>query len=153
MQKFDVDFVSRTIKILNGYDGPYTFSNTINCTLGLIILPFENLNENPIWDTNIQEIDTLRAVEIRIFNPLRRDRDNRNRTEQLPKTLRNFLMKIRHGIAHQNILPINKDGKLCKIEITNKFKNEVDLQVIFTEEQLNKFALFIAETYLDGLID
>ena len=41
IDKFETDFVRRTIHTLKRYRGKYPLSQLINCTLGLIILPYE----------------------------------------------------------------------------------------------------------------
>lgn len=148
MQDFQVDFVKRSIDILNKYEGEYPFSNLLNCTLGLLILPFEKGNNVVVWNQSISDVEVLKNIVIAKFEPLGKDKKNNNRTVALPKTLNNFLWKMRNGLAHQNVLPINADKKFLKVQITNKFYDKTDLDVTFTREQLRDFALFIANTYL-----
>lgn len=141
MQEFQVDFVKRSINILNNYDGEYPFSNLLNCTLGLIILPFEKGNNIEVWEKLIEEIDALKGIQINNFSPKYKKNDE-------PKSLINFLRRIRHAFAHQNIFPINENQKFVKVQITNQSNGVEDLNVIFNESQLRCFALFIANTYL-----
>ncbi|MCJ7650530.1 MAG: HEPN family nuclease [Candidatus Lokiarchaeota archaeon] len=147
MMKFETEFVNRTINILEEYKGPHSFSNLINCTLGLIILPYENISVSDIWEVEIDKIDFLKGVYIKIFNPISKIR--RGEPIYDKKTLFTFLKKLRNGLAHQNIIPINNNGKLEKVEIFNKYFEFGDLRVVFTENQLRKFALGIARAYLD----
>lgn len=141
MQDFQVDFVKRSIDILNKYNGEFPFSNLLNCTLGLIILPFEKGSNVEVWEKLIEEIDVLKKVQIKNFSPKYKNIDE-------PKSLFNFLRRIRHAFAHQNIFPINENKKFVKVQITNQINGVEDLNVIFNESQLRSFALFIANTYL-----
>jgi len=143
MQDFQVDFVKRSIDILNNYEGEYTFSNLLNCTLGLIISPFEKGNNVEVWAKLIDEIEVLKKVQINNFSPKYKRVDE-------PKSLMNFLRRIRHAFAHQNIFPINENQKFVKVQITNQTNGVEDLNVIFNESQLKSFALFIANTYLSS---
>ncbi|MCF6269498.1 MAG: hypothetical protein L3J41_07300 [Melioribacteraceae bacterium] len=145
-KNFNIDFVRRTRDILESYKGEHSFSNLINCSLGLIILPYEKRRKSPVLNKNISEIDSLPFFTILDFNPIKTI--IKDRISYYPKTLGVFLRKTRNGLAHQNIHPINSDGILQKILITNKYKNYTDLKVEFTENELKKFALFISELYL-----
>ena len=158
IKKFDIDFVRRTRRILTTYNGEYKLSNLINCTLGLIMLPYENIrdcqnalqNPNALWEINIDCISCLPGLELRIFNPIKKIKNGV--IMYYPKTLKVLLQKIRNGLAHQHIEPVNKNGKFIGVKIynyfDNKYKTHMDLDVQFTRKQLQNFALFIADEYL-----
>lgn len=149
IMKFETEFVNRTINILEKYKGPYSFSNLINCTLGLIILPYENITSTDIWEKEVNELDFLIGIDIKMFEPIKKIL---NGTQiYYKRTLFTFLRKFRNGLAHQNIIPINKNGKLNQVEIFNKYSTVTDLRVLFTEDQLRTFALGIAKVYLDEI--
>ncbi len=68
-----------------------------------------------------------------------------------PKTLKVLLNKIRNGLAHQHIEPINENGNFVGVIIRNYFddaKVHKDLEVYFSQQELKEFALFIADEYL-----
>lgn len=146
MKKFNIDFVKRTITILENYKGEYGFSNLINCTLGLIVLPYERNVSSEIFKKNITEIDSLPSFTISIFEPIETIKNGKKIF--FPKTLKVLLKKIRNGLAHQNISPKNINGVLNSIVITNKYRDHTDMVVEFTEFELKNFALFISQTYL-----
>jgi len=146
IEKFNIDFVKRTIKILDHYNGDYSFSNLINCTLGLIILPYEARGSSSIFNKNIAVIDSLPSFTLINFNPIKVIKNNE--VFYYPKSLKVLLQKIRNGLAHQNIRPVNFDGILKSIVISNKYRSKQDLEIEFTEYELKNFALFISETYL-----
>ena len=148
---YEIEFVQRTKEILQSYQGEYKLCNAINCVLGLIILPNEIIKErpNPYWDTNISDIQELGLLQIRKFEPIRSIRNGI--TNYYPKSLKVFLRKIRNGLAHQNIEPVNKNGVFCGVIIRNYYtdaKKTQDLEVEFNRRELEEFALFIADEYL-----
>ncbi len=146
IRRFEIQFVERKKEILLHYDGEYPFSNLLNCSLGLLILPYENISSTNIWQKELNEIDSLPKFELIKFNPIQKVK--KNNIIYFPKTLEIFLRKLRNGLAHQNIVPINSEGNFTSIKIFNIYGNEIDFDVIFTEIQLKDFALFISNLYL-----
>ncbi len=151
VKNFDIEFVERTKRLLEDYDGSLDFSNLLNCTLGLIILPFEKGQGGSIFGTtDLTTIQTQIGFNLHKFNPIKSK--NKNTTQYHTADLDKFLRKLRHGLAHQHIKPINKSGKWVGVKIWNEWMDpppkEVDLEVDFTKEQFRKFAIFIAELYL-----
>jgi hypothetical protein len=148
---FQTDFVERTKYILINYDDEYLLSNSINCTLGLLILPNENITliKDTIWEQLITEIPELSFLNIHKFEPL--GRNSQHEIITLPKSLKILLQKVRNGFAHQNITPINTDGIFTGIILKNFFlnrKREPDTEIEFTGPELRRFSLFIADKYL-----
>jgi hypothetical protein len=154
MNNFDIDFVRNTKEVLVEYGGKYDVSNLLNCTLGLIILPYERVKatNQPFWETKIDRFKDLPPFELRCFKPIK-GRNRKTRTlEYYPETLEFLLKKIRNGLAHQNIEPV-AESKIFKGVIIRNYYGEaphrvMDLEVEFSKEQLKGFALFIAEQYL-----
>ena len=149
---YEREFVERTRQILKTYKGKYKLSNAINCTLGLIVLPNEMLYAfpNPIWDTPIADIVDLAYLRIRMFEPIQKKK--KNVPVHFPKTLKTLLKKIRNGLAHQNIEPVNNaHGLFTGIIVRNYFSEgavDLDLEIEFNRKELEHFALFIAGKYL-----
>ncbi|MCJ7583724.1 MAG: HEPN family nuclease [Anaerolineales bacterium] len=151
---FETEFVQRTRHILRRYRGKYKLSNVINCTLGLIILPNEMLNhsQNPIWEMPIGGIPEINNLRIRRFEPIKKKKRS-GEIENFPKTLKIFLKKVRNGLAHQNIEPVNTNRIFTGIIIRNYYgegTSDLDLEIEFNREELEGFALFIAEKYLEN---
>jgi hypothetical protein len=152
INEFETEFVRRTQNLLTDYRGEYKLSNAINCMLGLIIFPNETLehSHNPIWDIPIAEIQELNYLQIRLFEPVRRK--NGDEIEFFQKTLRVLLKKVRNGLAHQNINPVNENGLFTGVVIKNYYggsRRNIDLEIEFNRDELENFALFIAGKYLD----
>lgn len=147
IRKFSIDFVQRTRILLQDYDGEFSFSNLINCTLGLIVLPYENISTVHRWRKNIEDIDDLPSFELSKFQPIKKI--NKGNIIYYPKTFEILLKKIRNGIAHQNILPINQEGNFLGVRFYNHFQNNLDMEISFTEQQLKEFSLYISGVYLN----
>ncbi|MCH7770646.1 MAG: hypothetical protein IIA49_06470 [Bacteroidetes bacterium] len=144
--KFNKEFVERTINILNSYKGKFEFSNLLNCTLGLIILPYENMGSSSYWKSEIVRLEDIPSFTIKLFEPIKKMK--KGRIIRYPKTIGVLLRKIRNGLAHQNIKPINKNNEFVGIKIFNKYKNKLDLDIEFTREELYNFAIYISNKYL-----
>ena len=73
IKKFKVEFVQRTQSLLTEYQGSSDMSNLINCTLGLIILPYESIKSNPpsFWNRNISKIPDLPHFHLTLFEPIK----------------------------------------------------------------------------------
>lgn len=147
IRKFSIEFVERTRILLTDYKGDYTFSNLINCTLGLILLPYENISNISLWDKSIKAVEELPEFDLKKFEPIKKIA--KGKAIYYPKTFKILLKKIRNGIAHQNILPINQDGTFSGIKIYNLFQNITDMEIMFSELQLKNFALYISGIYLN----
>jgi hypothetical protein len=154
---FPIDMVKRTKANLARYKGEFEVTNLINCTLGLIILPYEkDIRDRQLphpWNTNLNEVPNLPNCQIHRFEPIRRiERDGTRKYYE--KTLQVFLKKIRNGLAHQNIEPVNENRHFLGVVIKNYFddsarkKGDPDLHVQFSAKELEQFALFIADEYL-----
>lgn len=157
---FTLEFLRRTKRNLNNYDNDFDMTNLINCCLGLIVFPFEfgRNNSKPIILTKKAK-DISKEIGFRFvkFRPIQ---DLRNGIPQLyperNKTLELLLEKMRNGLAHQNIKPRNNNGFFDEIVVWNVFKrgrqpnvfSEIDVRIIFNQDQLRKFALMITDSYL-----
>ncbi len=152
MKNFEIEFVKRTKELLLQYDGSRDMSILINCTLGLIILPYEATQESPppLWDTELDKITNLPSFRLETFKPIEHIK-KKSGVKYHPKTLAVLLEKIRHGLAHQHIEPVNENAKFAGVIIKNYFPPNscnIDLEVRFNQQELKEFALFIADEYL-----
>jgi len=152
INEFEREFVIRTQALLRAYNGEYKLSHAINCMLGLIILPNEMLeySHNEIWNKPIADIEQLNYLRLRFFEPIRRK--TKDGIECYRKTFRILLKKVRNGIAHQNISPVNANGLFTGVLIRNYYsagKRDMDLEIEFDRRELESFALFVAEKYLE----
>ena len=172
-------FVVRTQQELGNYHGPQEFTNLINSTFGLIIVPYEShikqSRQDEVWNTPINNIWTEenRPFIIVEFEPIGHRNNATGRLERSDKTLKILIEKIRNGLAHSNLVPVNQNGTWTGILIWNCTKpirrtdeeaerlehcdgqnqEEIrvkDLIIGFTWEQLHTFANFIATNILDN---
>lgn len=127
IKEFYRQFVERSQTELKVYNGEREFTNLINLTFGLIIIPYEShikeAQPGSFWDTAIDDIwlkEDERPFTIFDFDPIRGERDKQ--TGQLikdDKTLKVLINKLRNGFAHANIEPVNENGKWTGVLIWN----------------------------------
>jgi hypothetical protein len=140
MKHFEKDFVERTQRILKEYSGKYGVSLLLNCTLGLIVLPYEKIqgNEPKLWQANIDTMPGQPWTKLQFTSK--------------PRTFGNLLRTIRNGIAHQRIEPVNQGGRISGVIIRNVTqRGKQNLEIKFNEAQLKEFALLVANDFLTAL--
>jgi hypothetical protein len=169
---YPIDFIKRTQEILTDYyqdfqskDREVTF--LLNCLLGLIITIAESeKRKERIFKGNIDDSFLLLIPDKIGFihsNKLAMEFTKENLTEVMEVTVmighKNdlkekkkswFLNKIRNSIAHQNIEAINnEDEKWIGVRLWNiNYDNKKDFEIIFTIEELKKFAIELSKKYL-----
>jgi hypothetical protein len=151
-ETFDIQFIERTKKIIENYEGTYNITLLLNCLLGLIVLPSEfykrkSRNFLDIEIDKIQEIQDL--TENILFNPTKRKRNNTWVEDK--KSLKNLIKKVRNGVSHQQIECVDENGRWDRVIIRdfNTYNNDnLELEVSWTPNQLKMFALFVADSYL-----
>lgn len=119
---FPLDMVRRTAFNLANYRGKFDVTNLINCTLGLIIFPYEevfNDAQGGFWDTPIDITSTWPSFQNIFFEPIEKVKINKKKVTFYDKKFGVLLKKIRNGLAHQNIEPINRNGYFAEVKISN----------------------------------
>ncbi len=145
---YEIEFITRTRKILNDYNkrkSGYKLTLLLNCLVGLIILPDQRMpfGKPPFWDTEISQIPLFQTAKI-----------NPTWSSNSRHTLAQFLRKLRNGIAHQNIEPINRNNQFVGVKIWNVTpQNVIDCEVELDRRSLHEFANFIADQYLHHISD
>lgn len=160
--EFDIEFIERTQKLIEKYDGDTEFTLLINCLLGLIIIPSEYNNSLKLnyLDEQLANIPTIYNCLNRIgsftFNPTYFDRAT-NRYVSSQKTLGCLLKKVRNGLAHiSSATPINNNGKWIGIKITDVNKrnnNNIELEVTLKYEEIKEIALYISTEYQKAILN
>jgi hypothetical protein len=140
---YEIEFITRTQKIINDYNkrkSGYKLTLLLNCLVGLIILPDQRMGfgKPPLWDIEINQIPLFQTAKI-----------NPKWSSNTKHTLAQFLRKLRNGIAHQHINPINRNNHFVGVKIWNVTpQNITDCEVEFNRHSLHEFANFIADQYL-----
>jgi|JI10StandDraft_1071094.scaffolds.fasta_scaffold700842_2 hypothetical protein len=143
----DLDFIIRTRKILKQYDA--LFSNIeekdyynvtlfINCCIGLIIIPRQELN---------QEIPT------EIINEDKHgiSTDSITLIKENVKQFNYVVSHIRNSISHNNFYMDGQDNKIDRILFEDYLPGQNGIQTFKAEisfEGLKKFALFLSNVYV-----
>lgn len=165
-KRFVIDFLNRTKDNLENSSVEHDMTNLINNCLGLIVFPCEfgkSPNHKPAFlGTEASEIAKQIGFRFTKFKPIRELGANLTpiRYSENDKTLEILLRKVRNGFAHQNIRPLKNGDKFDKIAIWNIFRRrqngqiykERDVGLVFTQEQLRSFSLFIADGYLRKML-
>ena len=157
--QFPFDLIYRTKSNLMNYSGQYEITNLLNSALGLIVLPYERIIKqkqktrnctntqgttiSKWWDKKVSKISELSFLEHKVGYS--------NYNQPLSITVE----KVRHGLAHQNIEFVNKDNKIEKIIIWNcpLGNRPKDLEIEFEIEELGKFVLYIANSYINAYMN
>lgn len=153
-EKFDIQFIERTKKIINDYKGTYNITLLLNCLLGLIVLPSEFYRRKlrTFFNTNIYDIPEIEELIVGItFNPTRRENHQWVNDEQ---NFRNLIKKVRNGVSHQEIQCIDDNGRWDSVIIRdfNAYNNSnLELEVSWTPKQLKTFAVFVADSYISEI--
>ena len=150
----------------------------LNCTLGLIVATSEKIKQGKFncFDKNLVQLENeielpnkIAYIEINQGYKEYRKSNNKkslfkfdeNMISVYPKlkikvneeaknlSFKSFLNKMRNGIAHQNIMPINRDRIWHGIRIWNINGNGIkDFEVEFKISELKKFAISLAKKYV-----
>ncbi len=164
---YKVEFVRRTEKLLNesyndfkSKDLEVTF--LLNCLLGLIVSVTENEKKSRQSFKGDIDDDFISLIPDNvgfIINKLHSKSLVDKRVKKINSKIGHksdlssfsklwFINKLRNGIAHQHIEPINKYGKWVGVKLWNEYKNERDFEIHLTIKQLRALALKIADIYL-----
>lgn len=176
-QEFCIKQIVTTKKIIENFSDAREFSLTmlINSLMSLVILPFEQSkkrNGKRTFEGRYEsEIIKNLGISPEIFKPIK-SCDGENIVFNY-KTIRKFINKFRNGIAHQNLEVCISEDKVIHIIIYNKFycnqckkcKKKIckekgiifsngcaiDFKIIVTVQELQKLALYIADSYLEAI--
>ena len=167
--------IENTVRIINSFFDNQELSYTAlqNALLSLVILPFESAkrrDSNRIWQGRYNDVKKQIGFVDEVFVPITECKNSiakiGNRSQY------SFIKKFRNAVAHQNIqICVNEDrlisvkfynifpakctkcsNKECKAYTLQRRNGGVeDFKVSFTYQQLHKFALFVANSYLRSI--
>ena len=167
--------IENTIQIINAFFDNKELSYTAlqNALLSLVILPFESAkrrDSNRIWQGRYNDVKKQIGFVDEVFVPITECKNSiakiGNRSQY------SFIKKFRNAVAHQNTqICVNEDhlvsvrfynifpakctkcsNKGCKAYTLQRRNGGIeDFKVSFTYQQLHKFALFVANSYLRSI--
>lgn len=108
--EFERDFMRRTLKLVQRYEGPHDATLLLNCLLGLLIVPKEaSLARIPL--------DPVTELERWGISPTAIARCGRkNKANPQPETLRGVVHNLRNAVAHFRFSPQHHDGQVAAFE-------------------------------------
>ena len=167
--------IENTIQIINAFFDNKELSYTAlqNALLSLVILPFESAkrrDSNRIWQGRYNDVKKQIGFVDEGFVPITECKNSiakiGNRSQY------SFIKKFRNAVAHQNIqICVNEDhlvsvrfynifpakctkcsNKGCKAYTLQRRNGGIeDFKVSFTYQQLHRFALFVANSYIRSI--
>lgn len=152
--KFDIQFIERTQKLIRGYKGKYKTTLLVNCLLGLVILPseFYSRKGKTFFNKDLSELDDLQDLLTNItFNPTKW---KKVKYIEDKKNLRNLIKKVRNGISHQHIEVIEENGNWSGVRIQDfnpGNSNNLELEVTWTIRQLKRFSFYVSGKYKEEI--
>ena len=172
---FFIQQIETTLRIINKFENATEFSPTmlLNSLLSLVVLPFEESkkrNRLRIFPGSYSNIIKGLGITPIIFQPIKSIEDQE--VIKHPKDIYTFLRKFRNAIAHQNIEISVDSERRISIRIYNVFQASgnknikasienmglkynrgriIDFELSLTIKQLQKLAIYIANSYLNAL--
>ena len=114
LSNFERSFSEHTLKLVQGYNGPFEATIMLNCLLGLLVVPKETVLK-AIPESPLSELPKWGISEASIKNPGRKTTANPR-----PATLRGLVTNLRHAVAHFRIKPIPATEDVHSFEYTNR---------------------------------
>ena len=133
--EFAKSFMSRTLEIVQGYEGPYDATLLINCLLGLLVLPKEALLDR-IPTTPFDSLEQWGIQTSSIKSPGRCDYGH-----QHDLNLRQLARRMRNAVAHFQVEPFPKKGAVEGFA----FKDRNGFHAKLTLSELNAFVVKLSE--------
>lgn len=130
LSNFERSFSEHTLVIVSEYSGGYDATLLINCLLGLLVLPKENML-SAIPEEPLSELAKWGIQPSSIKNA----GVKKGKNDPDPNTLRGLVFNMRHAVAHFNIRPIPSEGEVQAF----KFTNERDLCAEIPVTELREF--------------
>lgn len=175
-QEFFISQIETTKRIVTTFSNTDEFSPAmlINSLLSLVILPFECAKKKDgekIFPGKFSDLLKKLSVTPSVFVPIKSCSDGK--PEYSNKTIYAFVNKFRNGIAHQNLTVDVDEQRHIHITVVNKFscnnckkcdkkcceekglkkqgKSVVDFEIRVTVKELQKIAMYIADSYLKAI--
>ncbi|MDR3502218.1 MAG: HEPN family nuclease [Legionella sp.] len=128
----EIDFVSRTKKLIEQYQGEYEATLLINCCIGLLVLPKEK-HLNSIPEVSIEQTGKTWGLSRMAIS---------TDCQECGYKLRNVIRRIRNGICHFKVNTIpDGSGKIVRIKIKDRGR----FQVILSIDELKELTFAVAD--------
>jgi len=123
-EEIERDFMTRTLSLIQEYDGPYDATLLVNCLLGLLIVPNASMLEKipSIPFDCLEEWGVKQSSIKKMGNPTKKSGD--------PASLRGIVINLRNSVAHFRVKPLTQKGQCAGFEFENSsgFKASLSLE-------------------------
>lgn len=133
--EFTKSFMSRTLVIVNEYQGPYDATLLINCMLGLLVLPKETLL-NKLPDAPFDQFSQCGIQPNSIKNHGRCDYGHPHELNR-----RQLIRRMRNAVSHFRVEPFQSPGNVQGFE----FKDQNGFHAKLTLQELKEFVIKLSE--------
>ncbi len=127
----EIDFIKRTLELINSYSGNNDVTLLINCCLGLLVLPKEkHFKSIPIEEIPLKgKLWGLSRKSVNVGCPV------------CGYQLSDVIRRIRNGVCHFKVKTIpDGSGEINMLEV----KDTGEFKVTITVEELKEFAVSLA---------
>lgn len=135
LSDFERSFSEHTLKLVQGYTGPFEATLLVNCLLGLLVVPKETVLK-AIPESPLSELPKWGINEASIKNPGRPTKTNPE-----PETLRGLVANLRHSVAHFRVKPVPATGEVHSFEYTN----DIGLHAVVSLSEMRSFVEKLSE--------
>lgn len=112
--KFELDFISRTLILVENYTGSLDATFQVNCLLGLLLVPKEKFIERVPADP-VEQFFKWGISSASIMKYGKKTKKNK-----YPETLRGVVWNLRNSVAHFNIEPVQENNTVRAFRFTDK---------------------------------
>ena len=131
LSDFERSFSDHTLRIIEGYKGPYSATILINCLLGLLVVPKETAMKALPKD-GLSCVEQWGISPQCIKNPGKVGYKDK---ERVSSTVKDLVVNLRHAVAHFRIKPIPENQDVHSFVFTN----DKGLDATIPIEQLRAF--------------
>jgi hypothetical protein len=146
-EDFGKNFIERTQKNLEEYQGEYDVTSLINNCLGLIIIPKQSFTDN-LPNLNINEYSSI----YHIGKDENKIEDTSAPIDSNRFSLKNIVRHIRNAISHGRIEEKVENEKIIGVRLYDKKNDtsEENFSIEMTIEEFKSFSLAISNDFLNG---
>ena len=149
-KNFEYDFISRTLNILENYDGEYEITSLINNCIGLLILP-KALLERKLPTDVLNDNKKAYGISRKNINFIRTESAQDQFDNYDEYNIRNVVTHMRNAISHGHIeQQAIAQGEIESLKFEDFLGKNKSFEAVLTVSQFKEFAISIAKDVLES---